>query len=818
MKTKLISRNPIQRFQKGGKEGKKENIKEKSKFEKLMEKVSKMNSKYKITSPTKTLPSDETDNYYKPYRYKLSDRLNDNKKINLPDSPADADKIIRAFAKIDETVDNINKNIPKSQKKKPHDFKKGEVRWIYKDGKWYAQWTNRKDQNLYEVVPGTRGYDRNGNFNKWDGKKWVTITPAPKSKTQSSNTITNKSNKSTTKSTKTTPSSSTKRTYVDWGDERGKSWTEYKDRLNDIDKGTYAGNDIRFIQEDLNNQYSNNNDLIEWAKSQGYNPEALTTDNIWGSKTEEAYKWYMAWKDKLNQEHAAEQKAKEPYTTSYIPGDYNNLTYKDIANLGFNDYNTLYSWVGNNPDHWFAQDLTKRFGEIGTWDRQNIENNLGISGRYGKNFLGNGDYSDMFNSMKNYFSSYQNVGNQQQQQTNYQPYVSVNIPSYNDLRNNPEVFTGYITNQLNNPYRRIFKKGGIVSKNPVKRFREGNKIEKFLEGSVISESESPKKFIVVKGKVQVRPKSNSRAVLWEVKDSHSNKWDTRHFEYRTPNPYDAPQTFEYSVDGRNWKDVNPGQQIISEYTEDIDELQGYPQKDPEKNRYRKRTTVKRDTYSIEDNAMQKRTQQYSQYGYENANNLKVKTDSQSSNKNKQSTQKSATQQKSISTNKNKQLIQKPVTQQKSISTKQPIQKPITPQKSIYQINYENAMRKYPYLRKFKNTRALQRFLNQNGANLKEDNLFGRKTERALQNFLNGIKFNSPEFTRENTMYLDEISFKPELRHEDDAYKNYELADYMDEEQLGNMVNEVFNKTFKKGGIISRNPIQRFKQNLTKIKF
>lgn len=794
MKTKLISRNPIQRFQNSGKIPEGATMKWRTNngyfglFDHDVELIYQNGQWRSRTQPGKDLK-----------KYPGTTKWADQKGAN--DRYFNENKSKNTKQKSNNNAKKFDPNRTLDPKKK-HNYGQNEVDWEFYDGNWYVKFRDpKKDQKYYKVIEGTSGYTKdNQHHNVFKNGKWVPIpgnSTTSVNKTQSSGTT-----KTSTKSTKTTPSS-TKRTYVDWGDGRGKSWTEYKDRLNDIDKGMYAGNDIRFIQEDLNNQYKNN-DLIEWVKSQGYNPEALVTDNIWGSKTEEAYKWYMAWKNKLNQEHTAEQKAKEPYTTSYIPGDYNNLTHKDIANLGFNDYNTLYSWVGNNPNHWFAQDLMKRFGEIGTWDRQNIENNLGVSGRYGRNFLGNGDYADMFNSMKNYFSSYQNVGNQQQQQTNYQPYVSVNIPSYNDLRNNPEVFTGYLTNQLNNPYRRIFKKGGIVSKNPIKRFREGDAFEIDPKGKVI----------YVKGKVDIKSPEKPHPFNGNLLEPVSIN-----------TPY-APK-HEYSTDGgKTWKSIDNGTKIVSSY-KSIETIPGtkYKRKDNGEifEKTFKQPYINMDVYSVNDEGVMHHknismpTETYKKYGnktvdyYSNqvSNNKQQRIQQQTKSQQNQKSKQTQPKVKVVSTSqkpKSNKIVQKPQNNSN------------IPQKSIYQINYENAMRKYPYLRKFKDTRALQRFLNQNGANLKEDNLFGRKTERALQNFLNGIKFNSPEFTRENTMYLDEISFKPELRHEDDAYKNYELADYMDEEQLSNMVNEVFNKTFKKGGIISRNPIQRFKQNLTKIKF
>ena len=62
------------------------------------------------------------------------------------------------------------------------------------------------------------------------------------------------------------------------------------------------------------------------------------------------------------------------------------ISRKDVTSLGFNDYNSLKAIADqNNP---LIQAMKQRYGDVSTWDQRQIESDLGVSGRYRGNFLG----------------------------------------------------------------------------------------------------------------------------------------------------------------------------------------------------------------------------------------------------------------------------------------------------------------------------------------------------------------------------------------------------------------------------------------------
>lgn len=75
------------------------------------------------------------------------------------------------------------------------------------------------------------------------------------------------------------------------------------------------------------------------------------------------------------------------------------ISRKDVTSLGFNDYNSLKAIAGstdyqNNP---LIQAMKQRYGDVSTWNQNQIESDLGVSGRYRGNFLG--DKGDIYRSM-----------------------------------------------------------------------------------------------------------------------------------------------------------------------------------------------------------------------------------------------------------------------------------------------------------------------------------------------------------------------------------------------------------------------------------
>lgn len=131
-----------------------------------------------------------------------------------------------------------------------------------------------------------------------------------------------------------------------------------------------------------------------------FNTKSNFVDNRWGSQTQ------SAWEHLNNAVNTGEKNNPSPITITnqreykeaipnYSAWDYS----KGVDNLGFNDYAGLVNFVRGNADNGFAKDLIHRFGAVDTWKQADIENALGVRGRYGKGFLGSGDYADMLRSM-----------------------------------------------------------------------------------------------------------------------------------------------------------------------------------------------------------------------------------------------------------------------------------------------------------------------------------------------------------------------------------------------------------------------------------
>lgn len=123
-------------------------------------------------------------------------------------------------------------------------------------------------------------------------------------------------------------------------------------------------------------------------------------DNKWGNQTQSAWNQLLTYVNNLGNQSNYQATNPIPQRT-YIPSitrsawDYS----RGIDNLGFNNYAGLVNFVKGNANHGFARDLVNRFGAVDTWKQADVENALGVSGRYGRGFLGSGDFTDMISSM-----------------------------------------------------------------------------------------------------------------------------------------------------------------------------------------------------------------------------------------------------------------------------------------------------------------------------------------------------------------------------------------------------------------------------------
>ena len=192
----------------------------------------------------------------------------------------------------------------------------------------------------------------------------------------------------------------------------------------------------------------------------------VEVDGIWGKNTNAAYE---AWKQKNSTpvvETATTQTVQAPtvYQSTY---DYNNAD--DFKNLGFNDYNSLKSWVRANPEHPFAKDMLERFKDTDLWTQNDIESALKVKGKYRSGYQG--DLYDIRKSMQNYFKDQYNIDKNNEYTTQIQQ-------NMNNMNN-------YVQNLANrfSFLKKQFKNGGqLVSRNPITRFRQGGMLRKLQNG------------------------------------------------------------------------------------------------------------------------------------------------------------------------------------------------------------------------------------------------------------------------------------------------------------------------------------------------
>jgi len=64
----------------------------------------------------------------------------------------------------------------------------------------------------------------------------------------------------------------------------------------------------------------------------------------------------------------------------------------------------MVNYVLNNPQNQFSKDLTKRFGDVNTWNQADIEQNLGVYGNYRGSRTG--DFGDIARSMSTWAGNF----------------------------------------------------------------------------------------------------------------------------------------------------------------------------------------------------------------------------------------------------------------------------------------------------------------------------------------------------------------------------------------------------------------------------
>ena len=194
--------------------------------------------------------------------------------------------------------------------------------------------------------------------------------------------------------------------------------------------------------------------LLNSNNTGGY---AVNVDNKWGNQSKDALKKYyerylkeqqinpptdpiainldQAYQSqKPSNQPSAFPKIEMPYTST---GTYNLDNSRTLKTLGIKDYNSLLDFIEKNPGSAIASDLKQRFGETSGWNQQNIENEIGIGGHYGRMNR---------NALWGYLSGLKNKYNQ-----DYARKLGMMMLGYN-------------------------KQGGqLVSRNPVKRFKNKKK-------------------------------------------------------------------------------------------------------------------------------------------------------------------------------------------------------------------------------------------------------------------------------------------------------------------------------------------------------
>lgn len=140
------------------------------------------------------------------------------------------------------------------------------------------------------------------------------------------------------------------------------------------------------------------------------------------------------------------------------------FTNDDIRSLGFRNYNGLVSAVGNqaNTNNNFVKAMVNRYGaDTSKWNRNTIENDLGVSGTYRS--FGRGDFGDMSRSMAGWLGTHNgNLAKKEQERIwNQNAGVKYSLNDNSVLANKYQLSKPSISNNLVNLK---FKQGGQMYK------------------------------------------------------------------------------------------------------------------------------------------------------------------------------------------------------------------------------------------------------------------------------------------------------------------------------------------------------------------
>lgn len=438
--TKLVSRNPVQRFKEG-------------------RKIIKADEGTRFERAAKAFGSEIQTNKNGNRYYTLKNRnyfengeiwdINTNKKIGTVNDYAK--EYSPTQSKNQSNVNKVGINTARR-----HDYGRNDVTYEFdkQAKKWKARYNQGKDTNWYYVAEGSTGYDRFGNHNVYKNGQWVSINSQPEDKRNvgvaSGTTGDNKTNN---------------------------VWLNGYNRSNDI-------KDVRAMQQQLINE--------------GYDIGKWGVDGKWGEDTEKAYRAKLLhdglredtisnipertsltnslsdfWKKPVTQ--SQEIAVETPYYTTFNYTGSNS----NIRNLGFNNYAGLQNFVRGNANNQFAKDLVQRFGNVDTWNQSKVEGDLGISGTYRRG--AGGDYSDIMRNMAGWAGDINGKYNNWKKQNalRFKPVTSPEATQMKPITNNSN--NSYWENVLNNlklnwndlysQYIPSQKKGGLISRNPVKQFK-----------------------------------------------------------------------------------------------------------------------------------------------------------------------------------------------------------------------------------------------------------------------------------------------------------------------------------------------------------
>lgn len=197
-------------------------------------------------------------------------------------------------------------------------------------------------------------------------------------------------------------------------------------------------------------QHAQDNNLTDRDSVRRFQKEVLgfddtQADGIWGRNTEAAYSRWKANKDAATLQLNSPVKQITISNTPISRWDTNeNLKGR------FNNYASMQNYVNSNPEDSFSKAMTTRFGRTNTWNQQDVENALDVAGTYRGS-----DRRDIANSFNNYY--------QQQQKTDNN--IKNIINNTNQTMNNWRNFTSNLG---------IFKNGGLISRNPITRFKQND--------------------------------------------------------------------------------------------------------------------------------------------------------------------------------------------------------------------------------------------------------------------------------------------------------------------------------------------------------